>query len=189
MIAFLVLIIFTGYLIIFNIFQISVTEDIRFYGLLKTIGVTPRQLRRIIRWQALLMCIIGIPAGLILGYGVGAVLTPVVIKRTTLGTVSTSLSSSPLIFLGAALFSLITVISSCFRPGRIAGKVSPVEAAKYTEKQNTSKKSRSTRGAKIHQMAYANLRRNKVKTLLVVVSLSLSVILLNILVTLPFYPF
>ena len=183
MIAFLVLIIFTGYLIIYNIFQISVTEDIRFYGLLKTIGVTPRQLRRIIRWQALLLCIIGIPAGLILGYGVGAVLTPVVMKRTTLGTVSTSLSSSPLIFLGAALFSLITVIFSCFRPGRIAGKVSPVEAAKYTEKQNTSKKRRSTRGAKIHQMAYANLGRNKVKTLLVVVSLSLSVVLLNILVT------
>lgn len=182
-IAFLVLIIFTGYLIIYNIFQISVTEDIRFYGLLKTIGVTPRQLRRIIRWQALLLCIIGIPAGLILGYGVGAVLTPVVMKRMTLGAVSTSLSSSPLIFLGAALFSLITVIFSCFRPGRIAGKVSPVEAAKFTSKQNTRKKKRSTRGAKIHQMAFANLGRNKVKTLLVIVSLSLSVVLLNVLVT------
>lgn len=39
--AFLALVIFTGYLIIYNIFQISVTGDIRFYGLLKTIGVTP----------------------------------------------------------------------------------------------------------------------------------------------------
>ena len=47
--AFLALVIFTGYLIIYNIFQISVTGDIRFYGLLKTIGVTPRQLKRIIR--------------------------------------------------------------------------------------------------------------------------------------------
>ena len=33
--AFLLLVIFTGYLIIYNIFQISVTGDIRFYGLLK----------------------------------------------------------------------------------------------------------------------------------------------------------
>ena len=50
--AILVLIIFTGYLIIYNVFQISVTNDIRFYGLLKTIGTTPRQIRRIIRQQA-----------------------------------------------------------------------------------------------------------------------------------------
>ncbi len=39
--AFLLLVIFTGYLIIYNIFQISVAGDIRFYGLLKTIGTTP----------------------------------------------------------------------------------------------------------------------------------------------------
>lgn len=45
MAAFLILVIFTGYLIIYNIFQISVTGDIRYYGLLKTIGVTPRQLK------------------------------------------------------------------------------------------------------------------------------------------------
>ena len=75
--AFLLLVIFTGYLIIYNIFQISVAGDIRFYGLLKTIGTTPRQLKRIIRQQALLLCLIGIPAGLLLGYGIGAVLVPV----------------------------------------------------------------------------------------------------------------
>ena len=51
--AVLLLILFTGYLIIYNVFQISVTNDIRFYGLLKTIGTTGRQLRRIIRYQAL----------------------------------------------------------------------------------------------------------------------------------------
>ena len=42
----LILILLTGYLIIYNVFQISVAGDIRFYGLLKTIGTTPRQLRR-----------------------------------------------------------------------------------------------------------------------------------------------
>lgn len=181
--AFLLLVIFTGYLIIYNIFQISVTGDIRFYGLLKTIGTTPRQLKRIIRQQALLLCVIGIPAGMLLGYGVGAVLTPVVMARTTFGAETTTISASPLIFLASALFALVTVLLSCSRPGKIASKVSPVEATKYTEIVRSKKKRRTTRGAKVYQMAFANLGRNKRKTVLVVISLSLSVVLLNILVT------
>ena len=182
-IAFLALVIFTGYLIIYNIFQISVTGDIRFYGLLKTIGVTPRQLRRIIRQQALFLCVVGIPIGLLLGYGVGASLTPVVMARTNLGVGVSTVSTSPLIFFASALFALITVLLSCSRPGKIASKVSPVEATKYTEIVKSKKKHRTTRGAKVYQMAFANLGRNKRKTVLVVISLSLSVVLLNILVT------
>lgn len=182
-IVFLALVIFTGYLIIYNIFQISVTGDIRFYGLLKTIGVTPRQLRRIIRGQALFLCVVGIPIGLLLGYGVGASLTPVVMARTNLGVGVSTVSASPLIFFASALFALITVLLSCFRPSKIASKVSPVEATKYTEIVRSKKKHRTTRGAKVHQMAFANLGRNKRKTVLVVISLSLSVVLLNILVT------
>lgn len=182
-IAFLALVIFTGYLIIYNIFQISVTGDIRFYGLLKTIGVTPRQLKRIIRQQALFLCIVGIPVGLLLGYGVGASLTPVVMARTTFGVGVSTVSTSPLIFFASALFALITVLLSCSRLGKIASKVSPVEATKYTEIVKSKKKHRTTRGAKVYQMAFANLGRNKRKTVLVVISLSLSVVLLNILVT------
>ena len=82
--AFSLLIIFTGYLIIYNIFQVSVTGDIRFYGLLKTIGTTPRQLRHIITQEALFLCIIGIPVGLLLGYGIGAVLTPIALETTSI---------------------------------------------------------------------------------------------------------
>ena len=181
--AFLSLVIFTGYLIIYNIFQISVTGEIRFYGLLKTIGVTPRQLRRMIRQQAMFLCIAGIPAGLLLGYGVGASLTPVVMARTTFGVGVSTVSTSPLIFLASALFALITVFLSCFRPGKIASKVSPVEATKYTEIVRSKKEHRTTRGAKVYQMAFANLGRNKRKTVLVVISLALSVVLLNLLVT------
>ena len=182
-VAFLALVIFTGYLIIYNIFQISVTGASRFYGLLKTIGVTPRQLKRIIRQQALFLCVAGIPAGLLLGYGVGAFLTPVVMARTTFGAGVSTVSTSPLIFLASALFALLTVMLSCARPGKIASKVSPVEATKYTETVKSKKKKRTTRGAKVYQMAFANLGRNKRKTVLVVISLSLSVVLLNILVT------
>lgn len=66
----------------------------------------------------------------------------------------------------------------------MAAKVSPVEAAKYTEGMTGKKKKRHSRGAKVYQMAFANLGRNKKKTILVVVSLTLSVTLLNVLFSL-----
>ena len=64
----LLLIVFSGYMIIYNIFYISVSKDIRFYGLLKTIGTTNRQLKKLVRRQALILGLIGTPIGLILGY-------------------------------------------------------------------------------------------------------------------------
>ena len=180
MAAFLILVIFTGYLIIYNIFQISVTGDIRYYGLLKTIGVTPRQLKRIIRQQALLLCAIGCPPGLAAGWAVGYLLVPVVIEKSSQGEISARVSSSPVIFIVSALFAVVTVLLSCGRPGRMAAKVSPVEAVKYTESGNFSRRQRRSRRAGIGRMALANLGRNKKKTILVVVSLSLSVALLAV---------
>ncbi len=178
--VFLILVIFTGYLIIYNIFQISVTGDIRYYGLLKTIGVTPRQLKRIIRQQALLLCGIGCPLGLAACWLVGGLLVPVVIARTSLGEISSQVSSSPLIFVISALFSVATVLLSCGKPGRMAAKVSPVEAVKYTEAGSFSRRKRRSEKAGIPRMALANLGRNKKKTVLVVVSLSFSVVLLAV---------
>ena len=176
----LVLIIFTGYLIIYNVFQISVTGDIQFYGLLKTIGTTPRQLRRIIRTQALILSLIGIPIGLLLGWLLGGVLTPVITAR--LNEVTTVVSVSPLLFAGAAVFSLVTVRISCRRPGRLAGKVSPVEAVRYTEgsSEKTRVKGRKARKVSPFTMAWANLGRSKGKTVVTVLSLSLAVVLLTV---------
>ena len=183
MLAVLILVAFTGYLVIYNIFQISVAGDIRYYGLLKTIGVTPKQLRRLIRQQALLLSVLGIPVGLLLGYGVGAVAVPITMSTSTMGGRYTTVSVSPWIFLFSTVFALLTVLLSCARPGRIAGRVSPVEAVRYTERQSAGKTHR--KGSKVTpvQMAAANLGRDKKKTALVMVSLSLTVVLLNLLVT------
>lgn len=178
--ALIVLVVFTGYLIIYNIFRISVTNDIRFYGLLKTIGATPRQLRRLIRHQALILSAIGIPLGLVSGYGVGMVLAPVAIGELSKAS-KVEISASPLIFVGAALFALVTVLLSCARPGRMAARISPVEAVRYTEGSGGKQGERATRGARVYQMAFANLGRSRTKTALVIVSLSLSVVLLNFL--------
>ena len=178
----LVLILLTGYLIIYNVFQISVAGDIRFYGLLKTIGTTPRQLRRIIRTQALALSLVGIPVGLLLGWLLGGVLAPVIVAR--LDGVTSVVSASPLLFAGAALFALATVLISCRRPGRLAGKVSPVEAVRYTEGKALKRKTRrGGRGVSLLSMAWANLGRSRGKTFLTVLSLTLAVVLLTLTVT------
>ncbi len=178
----LALILLTGYLIIYNVFQISVAGDIRFYGLLKTIGTTPRQLRRIIRTQALLLSLIGIPIGLLLGWLLGGVLTPVITAQ--LNAVTTVVSVSPLLFVGAALFALVTVLISCRRPGRLAGKVSPVEAVRYTEgKELRRKRKRNGKGVSLLSMAWSNLGRSRGKTFITVLSLTLAVVLLTLTVT------
>lgn len=177
---------FTGYLIIYNIFQISVVRDIRYYGLLKTIGTTGKQIKKIIRRQALFLGLIGIPAGMVLGYFTGKAVIPLifVISDSNAGNVDTAVFH-PLIFVGAAIFSMITIWISTGKPARTAAKVSPVEAVRYTEGGGEKKKQKkSSDGGKIWKMAFSNLGRNSRKYILVVVSLSLSVVLLNSVFTL-----
>lgn len=177
--AFAVLVIFTGYLIIYNIFQISVAGDIRFYGLLKTIGTTSRQIKRVIRIQALALCVVGIPLGILLGYGLGAILTPEIIKLSNMSGSALTISASPVIFIASALFEIFTVIVSTARPGRLAAKVSPVEAVRYTEGNGITGKRKTTKGAKVVSMAIANMGRDRKKTVLVFVSLALALVILN----------
>lgn len=174
----LTLIIFFGYLIIYSIFFISVSRDIRFYGLLKTIGTTSKQIGRIIRKQSLILSLIGIPIGLILGYIIGIVLTPMVLGR--LNIAGEIFSANPIIFIGAAIFALVTVLISVRKPAKMAGKVSPIEALRNTEgKVGAKATAKKSQGGKLRKMAFANVFRSCKKTLLVTISLSLSLIILN----------
>lgn len=172
----LLLIILSGYLIIYNVFYLNVFHDIRFYGLLKTIGTTGRQLRKIVRKQAWRLCLFGIPVGLALGWCAGRVLAP--IMMSVLDQQVDAYSANPLIFAGATLFTIFTVHISCIKPCRIVSKTSPVEAVKYTG-QKVHKKKRKTRGFHTWSMAAANLGRSRKKLVLVAGSLSLSLIILN----------
>lgn len=182
--AFSLLIIFTGYLIIYNIFQISVTGDIRFYGLLKTIGTTPRQLRHIITQEALFLCIIGIPVGLLLGYGIGAVLTPIALETTSIIGTKAAISSSPLIFIGSAVFAIITVFLSCRKPGKMAAKVSPIEAMRYQGLEKRGKKVRKGyQNLTIFRLTKANMARNKKRTGITIVTLGATGILFMVVAT------
>ena len=120
----------SGYLIIYNIFQISVAGDIRFYGRLKTLGASRKQIKKMIYGQAGRLSLIGIPAGLLIGHLLGAVLVPVMITGTA---DKAKTAVNPYIFTGSALFAYLTVLISCRKPAKIAGKVSPVEALRYTD--------------------------------------------------------
>lgn len=184
LVAFFVMLL-TGYLIIYNIFQISIISDIRFYGLLKTIGATKRQIQRLVRRQAILLSCIGIPIGLAFGYLVGNRMMPLFVKAASgLNSTNFHMKANPYIFLFGTFFSLFTVIVSCRKPGKIAGSVSPIEAAKYSEVKDTRRKIKKTmNGAKLSKMAIANMARNKKKTTVVILSMSLSVILLTEVVT------
>lgn len=180
----LILITFTGYLIIYNIFQISIIKDIKFYGLLKTIGTTSKQIKKMVRNQAILLSVIGIPIGLVIGYILGVQLLPILFG--IMSNHDTYISTSPIIFIGSCIFALITVFISCKKPSKIASSISPIEAVKYTgiQVKNNKLNKKSINGSKIYKMAFSNLSRNKKRTIIVIVSMSLSLILLNTIYTL-----
>lgn len=184
------IILITGYLIIYNIFQISVINDIRFYGLLKTIGTTKKQIRRLLLRQAAVLSAIGIPAGIFIGFCIGKLALPLVSSVGDFSGASMSLHFNIWIPVFSVLFCELTVFLSCRKPGKIAGSVSPIEAVKYTEvnkinkkgKGASKKKKKSTRFSAV-SMALSNLGRNKRTTTVVISAISFSIILLAVIVT------
>jgi ABC-type transport system, involved in lipoprotein release, permease component len=171
-------IICSGYLIINNIFQTSIRQDIQFYGLLKTIGTTKRQISKIIYKIAFKLCLIGIPIGLLIGYFIGIVVVPFIL--TSLETTLT-ISFNPLIFIGATLFSIITVFFSTSKSAKIAKKVSPMQALKYIDidNANVNHTEKGTNNVSIKMMANNQLKKNKKLAIRVVASVSIGLILMN----------
>ena len=117
LIVMVLFVILAGYLIIYNIFNISVKTDIRAYGLLKNVGTTGKQLKKIVRMQAWKLSAVGIPIGLIFGYLAGFCMSPSLTADAQISaqagkTAQTVVSANPLIFFAAALLTLLTVYLS-----------------------------------------------------------------------------
>ena len=114
----------------YNICDISVMQDVRQYGLLRMIGTSTRQIKSIVNRQAVWLTLIGLPIGLIAGFFAGRALLPVVmgIFSYEYSTASLQTSASPLLFVIAALFTILTVFISTRKPAQKASKVSPMEA-------------------------------------------------------------
>lgn len=131
---FVLFIILSGYFLIYNVFYLSVAADIRWFGMLKTLGTTERQLKKILMAQIKRLAVWGICIGVVLGYVVGNYLAPGLMAQT----IYEPFYEAPnmlLIFCVGAVFSWVTVYISAHRSLKIASRISPVEAARYTPKK------------------------------------------------------
>lgn len=174
----IVVIFIAGYLLIYNVFYISIAQDIQFYGMLKTLGTTSRQIRIIVYKKAARLSLIGIPLGLMLGWPIGRVLLPSIIgiMSENMRVVTTV---NPLIFIAAIIFSMLTVFMSCRKPAKMAARISPITALYYAEQSSYKKKVKHTEHINPIMMAKGNLGRNKKKVMIVTLSFALSIVLLN----------
>lgn len=182
-IAVIITFIITGYLLIHNVFEISIVQEIKKYGLLKTLGTTEKQIKRIVYKQSFWLSLIGISIGLILGYTIGIFMLPFVINfmKGEYHNLSINLDFHPIIFVVATIFSIITILISIRKPFKIVSSISPIEAIRYYEKDKhtTSNKNFFLFKNKIIEMAWRNLKRNSKRTLFIIISMVLCVILSN----------
>ncbi len=130
------IVMFCGYIFIYNVFDISIVNDIRFYGALKTIGMTSRQLGRMLFYQMNRISLWGIVIGSLVGYGVGQFASRKLVAGFAEGIAMYYQPAGPLkTFALSAVFAWLTVYISTKRPFRKACAISPVEAARYRGKQ------------------------------------------------------
>lgn len=174
------IIILSGYLLIYNVMYISVTKDIRFYGMLKTIGTTPSQIRKLVKKQVWHLAGIGIPAGIFLGVVCAFGIVPAALYALAAGgndAMPSRIQFRPEIFVATVLFSLITIWISCRKPAKFAGNISAVDAMKYNGQYQEKLRSHNTkRGGKIRRMAFRNVFRDKKRAILVFASLFMGMI-------------
>ena len=176
-----ILFMFCGYLLIYNVFEIAVTNDIRQYGLLRTVGTTSQQIKRLVNRQALYLFLIGTPLGLFFGTLLGRSILPAALQIFAVDFSGGNIEVGTLPYLGiiagAILFSGLTVYISTRKSVKKASRVSPIEAIRYVEQDMVSiKRKKTASGAVIPRMAKANLQR---RTVFIVISLTLSIVLLN----------
>ena len=171
-----------GYLLIYNVFDIAVMQEIRRYGLYRTVGMSKRQVKKLINLQAVWLSCIGIPLGLLIGYFVGKAALPYMMRTlsSSYENIAIHVDPSPIVFVGAAVLAAFTVFLSTRKPIRAAADIPPIEAFRYVETaggRKTTKK--STAGTSLFRLAWSDLGRNKRRFAFIVASLSLCVILLN----------
>ena len=180
--AFLILVIVAGYLIINNIFKISVNEDIKLLGLLKTIGMTKPQIKKLVHLESLAVALPAIIVGDIVGISIGKViLNKIFANNEMLTDVKLSLMVIILIILFSTAFTLLTVFLSVMRPARYAAKVSPIDASRYNE--TTIKKKYKSEDISLGKLARRQVFSNKFRFISIILSMSLSAVILNSVLT------
>ena len=170
-------------IVIYNSFAISVMERKKQFGLFSSIGATKSQLIKTVYFEAFTISLIGIPLGILSAYlGIG-----IVIKITnnllSLGSNVLELSTYPLFIIIPILFMIITILISAFIPSIKASRISPIEAIRLNDdikikskKVKTSKLIRKIFGIE-GELALKNIKRNRKKYSVTIVSLFISTVL------------
>lgn len=175
--------------LIYNSFNISVMERIKHFGILRSIGATPKQIKKLIIKEAFYMCIIGIPVGFFAGY-FGIYITVKLMGKLALFRSSNfKIGLYPSVFIISTILSALTIFLSAFNPVRKAGKISPMDALKNTVGLKNKKiKKRNNKIIKLlfgneGELAYKNIKRLPGRFWITVFSLVISIVMFIVFTT------
>ena len=159
-----------GYIVIQSIFRISINDKIKSYGQLRTIGATPKQIKRIVKREGRKLGSIGILIGTVLGVCAGFLLFSKGFNAVSyVATVILTLISS-----------WIMISVSIRKPVKIAAGISPIEAVRFTPAQKDIRSRKKNIKLNPVSMGIANFKRDRKKTISIVASLSIGGILLMV---------
>ena len=178
----MVIIIITSAVCISNSFAISINQKTKQYGMLASIGATPRQIRKNVFFEAAFMGVIGIVAGI--GGGLSASYILVVLSNKMLiDTFEMSIVYAPSLLgvLISIVLEIVTIGLSALVPAIRASRMSPIMAINHSE--DIKIKSKSLKTPKLigkvwgegGVLAYKNMKRNKRKYRVITISIALSV--------------
>lgn len=167
---------FAAFLLIYNIFSISLAQDMRTFGLLRVIGMTHRQMKKLTYVQIILIGCIALPIGLLLGYFIGfKLLSPVFMSLS--GTILPYRFSSWIMLISAGLTSF-TLFFSALRPLKRIKKMTPVQSVSAGPEVDCNKKDRCREiPASPRSLALAGIRRSRGRMLITALSAMVSVLL------------
>lgn len=169
-----------------NSFQISISERMKEFGTLISIGATSKQIRKIVLIEGLIYAIISIPIGLI--FGIGVVYFSINgIEKVLASTFGNSWIMEfsiniPFIFV-TILITILAILFSCIKPIRKAKKASPIETIKQNNEIAIKNKDVKVSKLKVKllgiegQIAYKNIKRNKNQYRSTTISISIIMIL------------
>ncbi len=180
----MVIIVFTSVFCIKNSFDISITEKIRQYGMLRSIGATKKQIRKNVFYEATILGAIGIPLGILSGFFASYILIIVsnyYLFKMMESEVILEFCFSLVAVIVAIILGIITIYFSAFRSARRAAKVSPIESIRNSA--NIKINPKKVKSPKIikklfgigGEISFKNLKRNKKKYRTTVISIVVSV--------------
>ncbi|MGG4443314.1 ABC transporter permease [Brevibacillus fortis] len=181
-----IIILIGSFSLIYNAFSISLSERSRTLGMLSSVGATKQQKRASVFFEAAVIGVIAIPAGLFfgsIGIGVTLHLLSPFIQKMLLVSEPMRLVIEPYSMIAVILFSVLTLLISAWFPAVRASRITPITAIRQTKDieikgkdVRTSKMTRKLFGFEA-ELGLKNLKRNKHHYRSTVFSLAISVIL------------